>query len=241
MLLICALVLSASVSTAPAPDGDSGPDLATRQRLLAMEDAIAKDPENLKLAAEYRQLVIASNEFDRSTRLFERLAKQKGSGPNVQISLALAYVDKVPVSSRIRHVYLGRDAMNALTRAIERQPTPLAYFVRGLINLFYNNFMFHRAPLGVADLEKALSLVHDDTPPGLVERILIALGDGYWRAENPAKARDVWTSAAKKFPANAAFRQRLTGTDAEVAFAVRHALDEDIRVDTSLVHMLPER
>jgi tetratricopeptide (TPR) repeat protein len=239
MLLICALLLTGSVSTASARD--AGPDVATRQRLLAMEDAIAKDPENLKLAAEYRQLIIASNEFDRSTRLFERLAKQKGSGPNVQISLALAYVDKVPASSRIRHVYLGRDALSALTRAIDRQPTPLAYFVRGLINLFYNNLIFHRAPLGVADLQKALSLVRDDTPPGLVERILLALGDGYWRAENPAKAREVWGSAASRFPANGALKERLSGTDAQVAFAVRHALDEDIRVDTSLVNMLPER
>ena len=37
MLLICALVLSVSVST--TADRDSGPDLAMRQRLLAMEDA----------------------------------------------------------------------------------------------------------------------------------------------------------------------------------------------------------
>jgi len=213
-------------------------DVATRTRLLAFEDAIARDPENLKLAADYRQLAITANEFDRATRLFERLAKQKGSGPNVEISLALSYVDKVPVTGRIRHLYLGRDAMGALTHAIERQPTALAYYVRGLINLYYNNFMFHRAPLGVSDLEKAKSLLTNDTPQGLVERILVALGDGYWRMENAAKAREVWSAAASRFPDSAAVKSRLSGTQDQVAFAVRHALDEDIRVDTSLNGMI---
>jgi hypothetical protein len=234
-----ALLVVLCVATVAA--ADPGPDMATRQRLLGYEAAIDQDPENLKLAAEYRQLVIASNEFDRATRLFERLAKQKGSGPNVQISLALAYVDKVPVTSRIRHLYLGRDAMNALTRAIERQPTALAYYVRGLINLFYNNFMFHRAPQGIDDLQKAMALVSDETPQPLVEKILVALGDGYWRVEQPAKARDIWSSAAAKFPSSAALKERLTGTTEHTAFAVRHALDEDIRVDTSLTNMLPAR
>lgn len=239
--LLCALTVMAAIAAAHVHAGIAEPDLDTRKRLLEFEDAIGRDPENLRLAADYRQTIIAAHEYDRATRLFERLAKQKGSGPNIQISLSLAYVDKVPVTSRIRHLYLGRDAMNALTRAIERQPTPLAYYVRGLINLFYNNFMFHRAPLGISDLEKALTLVTNDTPPGLQERILVALGDGYWRVEDPAKAREVWSSAAKRFPASAALNERLRGPDAKTAFAVRHALDEDIRVDTSLVDLVSAR
>src|SRR4029077_5689920 len=122
------------------------------------------------------------------------LAKPKNSGPNVQISLALAYVDKVPVVGDIRRLYLARDATRALTRAIEQQPTTLAYFVRGLINLFFNNFIFHRAPLGVEDLQKPLSLVTDETPPALVERVWVSLGDGHWRAENRARARETWAA-----------------------------------------------
>src|SRR5207247_2086182 len=84
--------------------------------------------------SEYRQLVIAGGQFDRSIDFLERLAKQQGSGPAVRISLALAYVDKVPTSGDIRRLYLGRDAMNALTRSIEQKPSVLAYSVRGLIN-----------------------------------------------------------------------------------------------------------
>lgn len=223
---------------AGATVADAGSDMRS---LVEIERAVQSDPENLQLAAEYRQLAIPARDFDRPIGVLEKLAKQKGSGPNVQISLALAYVDKVPVTSRIRHLYLGRDAMSALTRAIDRRPTALAYYVRGLINLFYNNFMFHRAPLGIDDLQKALTLVTPDTPQTLVERILVALGDGYWRVENQAKAREVWSSAAARFPESAALKERLSGTVDQTAFAVRHALDEDRRVDTSLRDMLPER
>ena len=40
--------------------------------------------------------------------------------------------------------------MNALTKSIALRPTVLAYYVRGVINLFYNAFIFHRADKGVA-------------------------------------------------------------------------------------------
>ena len=102
--------------------------------------------------------------------------------------------------------------MRALTRAIDQQPTTLAYYVRGLINLFFNNFIFHRAPLGVEDLQKALSLVTDETPPALVERVWVSLGDGHWRAENRAKARETWSAAAARFPSSPDLKRRL-GTD----------------------------
>jgi len=233
---IVLLLIAMSAGAAAA----AGPDAATLQRLRAFEDAVAKEPENLRLAADYRQLIIASDQYDRATRLLENLAKRRDSGPNVHVSLALAYVDKVPVTSRIRHLYLGRDAMGSLTKAIERRPTVLAYYVRGLINLFYNNVLFKRAPQGVADLNKAMGLVTPDTPPALVERAWVALGDGYWRMENPGKARETWSAAAVRFPDNAGLKDRLSGGE-KTAFAVRHALDEDIRVDTSLVNLLPER
>ena len=128
--------------------------------------ALQNDPENLLLAADYRQLAIAARDFDRPIGVLEKLAKRKDSGPNVQISLALAYVDKVPTSGDIRRLYLGRDAIGALTRAIAQQPTPLAYYVRGLINLYYNNFIFRRVPQGIADLEQALAMTTADFAAG---------------------------------------------------------------------------
>src|SRR4051812_30100678 len=69
-----------------------------------LERAVQAAPEDLKLAADYRQLAIAANDFDRPIGVLEKLAKRKGSGPNIQISLALAYVDKVPTSGDIRRL-----------------------------------------------------------------------------------------------------------------------------------------
>ena len=173
--------------------------------------------------------------------MLEKLAKQKGSGPNVQISLALAYVDKVPTSGDIRRLYLGRDAIGALTRAIAQQPTPLAYYVRGLINLYYNNFIFHRVPQGIADLEHALTMTTVDSPPALILRLRTALGDGYFRLGNAAKARDVWSAAQKQFPSDSGLKSRLEKQGTELEDIVTTALTASTRVDTSLVGLLPGR
>ena len=59
--------------------------------------------------------------FDRSIDFLRPARERKGSGPNIHISLALAYVDKVPTAGDIRRLYLGRDAMAALTKSIERR------------------------------------------------------------------------------------------------------------------------
>jgi hypothetical protein len=217
----------------------ASPDAGRVERLTSLEQRIAADPENLQIAADYRQLLIADRQFDRSIELFERLVQRKDSGPNVRISLALAYVDKVPTSGDFRRLYLGRDAMGALTMAIERQPTVLAYHVRGLINLYYNNVIFKRIPRGIADLEHALTLVTDDTPPSLVGWVYRALGDGHWRLEERERAREVWTAGARRVPEDVELRRRVQSSDAEVRRIVSAALYAGTRVDTSLHGILP--
>jgi tetratricopeptide (TPR) repeat protein len=207
---------------------------AVASDLAPLERAVAGDPENLAVASAYRQAAIAAADFDRPIDVLERLAKRRDSGPNIQISLALAYVDKVPTSGDIRRLYLGRDAMKALTTAIERRPSILPYYVRGLINLYYNSFIFHRIPRGIADLEKALTLETSDTPPALVARVYLSLGDGYWRLEDRSKARDVWSRGAERYPANPAFRTRLVPDARAIEDAVTTALYAGTRVDTDL-------
>jgi tetratricopeptide (TPR) repeat protein len=207
--------------------------------ITALERAIAADPENLRTATDYRQLLIPRREFDRSIDLFEKLAKRKGSGPNIHISLALAYVDKVPTSGDIRRLYLGRDAMNELTKAIASQPTVLAYGMRGLINLYYNNFVFHRIPRGIADLEVALTLVTATTPPPLVAYVYRALGDGHWRIDERAKARGVWATGAAAVPGDAELQRRVGGNDDAVDRIVVEALNPSTRADTSLRGVVP--
>ena len=225
--LAAALIVSAASPSASPGDVD------------ALERAVAADPENLKIAADYRQRAIADRAFDRSIDLFERLARRKGTGPGVQISLAFAYVDKVPTSGDIRRLYLGRDAMNALTKSIALRPTVLAYYVRGVINLFYNAFIFHRADKGVADLTTALGMVDGNTPPQLVLRVYTALGDGYVRLQNVAKAREVWTAGLAKFPGDPGLKSRLAAQGEALEDIVTTALTASRRLDTSLDGLLP--
>jgi tetratricopeptide (TPR) repeat protein len=227
------LTLAASVACAAAAVAAAAGDLATLER------AVAGDPENLAVASDYRQAAIATADFDRPIDFLGRLAKRKGSGPNIHISLALAFVDKVPTSGDIRRLYLGRDAMNALTRAIERRPSVLAYYIRGLINLYYNNFIFRRIPRGIADLEKALTLATNEAPAALVARVYLSLGDGYWRLENQSKAREAWSRGAERYPADPAFTARLVPDVRAIEDAVTTALYAGTRVDTNLRVLQP--
>src|SRR3989442_13049160 len=88
-----------------------GADPRVRPRLNDLEQAVQRDPENLKLAAEDRQLVIASGDFDQSIDVLEKLASRKGRGPYIYINLAYPYVDKVPSSVVILRLYLERGAI----------------------------------------------------------------------------------------------------------------------------------
>lgn len=232
LALACALVLTRPAALAAA-------DETVRERLQILERAVQADPENLELAASYRILAIESAQFDRAISALEKLAKRKGSGPNVQISLALAYADKVPPSGDIRRLYLGRDAMNALSRSIAARPCALAYYLRGRINLYYNKFIFHRTDKGIADLERALSMTNGDTPPALIARIYTSLGDGYFRFGNRQKAREVWSTGIEKFSDDAGLRRRLDKQGQELEWTVGEALAAERRTDTSLSGLLP--
>jgi hypothetical protein len=203
----------------------------------ALERAVASDPENLHAAAEYRQAAVRAADFDRAIRFFDQLARRT-RGPNVHISLALAYVDKVPTAGEIRRLYLGRDAMNELTKAIDRRPTVLAYYVRGRINLYYNNFIFHRVPRGIADLEHAREMATEATPPRLVGRVYAALGDGHFKLGETTTARDVWAAGLQRFPEDPDLKSRLAAEGRGLHDIVMDTLDPGRRVDTSLTGLL---
>ena len=214
---------------AVAADGSSVADL---QRF---EAAIAQQPDNLVLASEYRKAAVVARQFDRSIDFFERLAKRKGSGPNAQINLALALVDKAPAVGEIRRSYVGFDAMNALTRAIAQRPSALAYYIRGRINLDYDKLIFHRTDKGVADLERALTAVTPETPIALVGRIYLSLGDGYFKLDDAVKARHAWTTGLHTAPDDPELQSRLNATDTALRDLVHDALSPSRRVDTSVV------
>ena len=238
MRFLFALLISAAVLAADPAASATEPAIANR--LDGFEARLLQEPGNLRVAAEYRQLVIQTGRYDRSIKLFERLARDPRGGANRFLNLALANVDKVPVSGSVRRALLGRDALDALTHAIAIEPTDLAYLVRGLVNLYYDQFVFHRTDKAVADLEVARKLASVHPQVAYMPRILVALGDGYWRLHEHDKARDVWRDGLAAWPDTDGFRVRLNATDAEIPDIIERALDAGVRVDTTLRELFPE-
>jgi tetratricopeptide (TPR) repeat protein len=212
---------------------------ATNRLLDDLEARLAQDPSSLRVAAEYRQLVIDTGRYERSIKLFERLAKDPRGGANRYLNLALANVDKVPVSGSVRRALLGREALNALTSAIAIEPTDLAYLIRGLVNLYYDQFVFHRTDKGVADLETARTLSAAHPQVLYAPRILVALGDGYWRLNQHDKARGLWREGLASFPDVEGYRLRLNARDEQIPDIIERALDAGVRVDTTLRELYP--
>jgi tetratricopeptide (TPR) repeat protein len=240
-MLLLMLLTAGALTAGPRAQAPvtAAPDPATPVTLEALERAVTADPENLRVAADYRQLAIAGTRFDRSIDFFKKLANRRGSGPNIKISLALAYVDKVPTSGDMSRLFLGRDAVGALDKSIAQRPNPLAYYIRGLINLYYNNFIFKRIPRGLEDLRRALALSTPETPPALVARTYVSLGDGQWRLDRRQEAREAWQSGAELFPSHPALQSRLASDEMVVGRIVSGALYAGNRVDTSLRDIVP--
>ncbi len=225
MQLLVALLIAVAADLVPLP---------------ALEARLTADAENLRAGSEYRQAIIAAGDFDRAIKFFDSLAMRPGAGPHAFLNLGLAYLDKIPAVGAFRRISLGNNATKALTRSIELEPTDVAYLIRGLVNLHFEKGPFHRTPDGVADLEAALRLAEPHHERPYVARIYIALGDGYWRLKNPAKARDVWRDGQTRFPANDRLRARLTSADAVITETLARELDAGVRVDTSLRDVLTD-
>lgn len=238
MTFLLALLIGAATLADPAAN-TTEPAIANRM-LDGFEARLLQEPGNLRVAAEYRQLVIETGRYDRSIKLFERLAHDSRGGANRFLNLALANVDKVPVSGSVRRALLGRDALDALTRAIAIEPTDLAYLIRGLVNLYYDQFVFHRTDKAVADLEVARKLASIHPQVAYMPRILVALGDGYWRLRQHDKARDIWREGLVAWPDTDGFRVRLNAADAEIPDIIERALDAGVRVDTTLRELFPD-
>jgi len=215
------------------------PSAAVATTMNTYERRIAGDPENLTLSAEYRQLAIAGRFFDRAIDFLGRLARQRGSGPNVRISLALAYVDKAPETGEIRRAYVGRDAMSVLTESIAQRPSVLAYFIRGRINLGYDKFIFHRTDKGIADLQRAVALITEETPLVLVARVYVGLGDAYFKFDDAVRARQAWVEGLARAADDPELHSRLEHDGAALRDLVGTALSPSRRVDTSLVGLVP--
>jgi tetratricopeptide (TPR) repeat protein len=217
--------------TAGNPRPGYMPDAAAR--LSPLEAALAADPDNLRLANDYRMAVIAANEYDRCIKFFGKLVQQRPYSSNLYLNYGFAYVDKIPVSGTLSKLIAGNDALNMFTKSIELKPSWIGYFARGKTYLFWPSF-FERTRSGVADLEQAMKIQKAEKKRNYYVYTYVSLGDGYWRLGNLAKAVEVWKEGLAEFPDNADLKARLSRHGADLKALIEGVLDYNKRVDTNL-------
>jgi tetratricopeptide (TPR) repeat protein len=201
--------------------------------LHCLELAIADDPENVRYASEYRQIIIRSKDFDRSINYFSKLSADHPQSANLHLNYGFAYVDKIPAAGSITQVILANNALEEFSKSVEIKPTWLALYTRGASYLFWPK-VFNKAPLGVADLEKALALQKGRPTKPYYVRTYIALGDGYCKTEQMDKAREIWAQGLSKFPADSRLRDRLALRGDQLVNLIENNFDPNKRVDTDL-------
>jgi tetratricopeptide (TPR) repeat protein len=228
LALALALVLAPGEARAgkePPPPPDCGVEL---ERL---EKTLGALPDDLRAANDYRRKVIACAAYDRSIELFGKLTEAHPRSPNLVLNYGYAYVDKIPAAGSITQVILANTALGLFSRAIELEPSWLAFYTRGNSYLFWPT-VFGRAPLGVADLERAVELGKKEGNLPYHVRAWVALGDGYWKVGDLAKARKTWEEAMRLFPSDPRFPARLGKQGDELAALIDADYDPNTRVDT---------
>jgi tetratricopeptide (TPR) repeat protein len=238
---LLAFVVAACVSSAASPAADS----EFRQAMAALqlndfvtglhylELAVADEPDNLRYASEYRQAIIRHKEFDRSIEFFAKLLADHPASANLHLNYGFAYVDKIPIAGSITQVILANNALGEFTKAVDLQSSWLAYYTRGASYLFWPK-IFNKAPLGVADLEKALSMQKGGPKRSYYLRAYVALGDGYCKMEELDKARAAWQEGLRQFPDSSQLKDRITLHGDELVKLIENNFDPNKRVDTDL-------
>jgi hypothetical protein len=211
----------------------AAPPASTPAVLADFEARLQKDPNNLRLGADYRQTIIAGKQFDRAIKFFREIVRRNPKAQNACINYAFAYVDKIPDASGFSQPFLGRDAINTFSKALQLGPNWLAFYVRGLVYLYYKPFL-RVTHLGVEDLERALDMQRREPQRSYHVHTYISLGDGYWKMNNLPRATAVWREGLEHFAGNTALQARLVAKGPDLQRLVSDTLDADIRIDTSL-------
>jgi len=201
--------------------------------LHCLELAIADSPDNVRYASEYRQAIIRSKEFDRSIDFFSKLVAEHPGSANLHLNYGFAHVDKIPAAGSITQVILANTALGEFSKAVEISPSWLALYTRGASYLFWPK-IFNKAPLGVADLEKALALQHGGPRKPFFVRTYIALGDGYCKMGQMEKARETWQQGLHDFPNDSKLKDRLSLHGDQLVTLIENNFDPNRRVDTDL-------
>jgi len=206
----------------------------TARALELLEAAAAQEPDNLRYGAEYRQVAIAAERYDRSIRFFKRMAKRYPDSADVRLNWGYAYVDKVPAAGAVTQVILANTALNRFSEALERDETWLGLYTRGNSYIYWPT-IFDRAKLGIADLERAVELGEQGEPKGYHAHAYAALGDGWWRLGDLEKARAAWQAGIDRVGADEApylaERLALDGEELDAYLDATYAIGNRVGTD----------
>ena len=197
------------------------------------ESKLRSVPDDLQLGSAYRRQVIACAAYDRAITFFTALTEAHPRSANAMLNYGYAYVDKIPAAGAVTRVLLANSAVTTFGRVLDIESSWLALYTRGNSYLYWPR-VFGRAPLGVADLEKAVEVGKREGKRPYHVRAWIALGDGYWKLDQLAKARATWQEGLRLFPGDAQLTARLAHAGEELAKLIETSLDPNQRVDTDL-------
>jgi tetratricopeptide (TPR) repeat protein len=226
----------AAYQRATATLAGSGPDAA----LADFEAALRLDPDNLRWGSEYRQAAIAAEEPDRAIDFFAALTAEHPRAASARLNLGYAHVDKIPFAGAVTQVILANKALEHFTAALELEETWLGRYTRGNSYVYWPP-IFGRTKLGVADLERAVELAEGLPKKPIHALAWVALGDGHWRLDDLAKARETWREGLRRHPGNPDLEARLgrEGEALEEYLEAHYAIGK--RVDTDLSALWEER
>ena len=216
----------AAIAVAGAQNG--GPS-----RMSDLERRLEANADDIAIANDYRRAIIESGDYDRAIQFFGRLVEAHPTAANAYLNFGFVYVDKIPTAGAITQVILANSALTKFTRAIDIKPSWIGFYTRGVSYLFWPK-IFGRVPLGLRDLEKALEIQRAEPKRPYHARTFVALGDGYWKADDPQRARGIWREGLAQFPGHAPLETRLNADPAALAAVIERAFDPAIRVDTDL-------
>jgi tetratricopeptide (TPR) repeat protein len=209
-----------------------------------LQQALQSDPDSMRAASEYRQAALrqtvaahpkegATADFDKEIAFFQKLTADHSNSANAYLNYGFAYVDKIPAAGSITQVILANNALTQFSKSIDLKPTWIALYTRGNSYLYWPK-IFGRAGLGVADLEKAYAIGKSEGKKSYHVRVYVSLGDGYWKTENPDKAKAIWKEGLALFPDSQALKDRLAKQGEDLDKYINDVLDPNKRVDTDL-------
>ena len=256
LILASGLIFASSLTAASVSDENfdaAEKAVAAKQWDTALgyfESALKADPDSLRNASEYRMATLQRalsmqpavkglahegkpEAFDREIAFFDKLTKEHPQSANAFLNYGFCYVDKIPAAGTIGQVVLANTSLSLFTKSIDLKSSWIGLYTRGNSYLYWPKLFGHGAD-AVADLEKAYEIQKKEPKKNLHVRVLVALGDAYWKTDAKEKARATWKEGLKEFPDNKGLKDRMDKDGDDLDDYIADVLDPGKRVDTDI-------